>query len=44
MDGALAPTLWSQGEYDAVLAYLKQDVVMTLKLAEFVQRTKTING
>lgn len=42
MDGALAPTLWSQGEYDAVLAYLKQDVVMTLKLAEFVQRTKTI--
>lgn len=42
MDGALAPTLWTQGEYDAVLAYLKQDVVMTLKLAEFILKTKTI--
>lgn len=33
MDGAKAPELWAAGEYDAVLAYLKQDVVVTLEAA-----------
>jgi len=37
MDGAAAPTLWQQGEYDAVLAYLGEDVRVTLELAEAIQ-------
>lgn len=37
MDGAKAPELWAQGEYEAVLTYLKGDVVQLLKLAEHIQ-------
>lgn len=33
MNGALAPVLWQQGEYDAVLDYLREDVRVTLALA-----------
>lgn len=33
MSGAAAPRLWVAGEYDAVLAYLKQDVKATLETA-----------
>jgi hypothetical protein len=33
MNGAKAPEMWAAGEYDAVLAYLKQDVKATLETA-----------
>ena len=42
MNGALAPKLWAEGEYDAVLAYLRDDVVQPLRLAELVEHTKVI--
>ncbi|MGQ9780186.1 MAG: ribonuclease H-like domain-containing protein [Bacillota bacterium] len=42
MTGAMAPELWSRGEYEAVLAYLKQDTLMTLRLAQSVLATKII--
>ena len=38
MDGAKAPSLWAAGEWEAVLAYLKEDVVQLQELAEFIQR------
>lgn len=34
MEGALAPTLWKQGEFSQVLDYLEQDVRVTLSLAK----------
>lgn len=37
MDGSQAPLLWEQGEQEAVLAYLEQDVRQQLALAERVQ-------
>lgn len=42
MNGALAPKMWAQGEYDAVLAYLRDDVLQPLRLAELIERTKKI--
>jgi hypothetical protein len=42
MEGRLAPSLWEQGEYDAVLAYLKADVENTLALGRYVQREQMI--
>lgn len=42
MDGSQAPRLWAAGEYAAVLAYLREDVLRLLKLAEVVQRKKAI--
>jgi len=42
MDGSKAPHLWASGEYDAVLEYLKQDVIQPLKLAYDIQRTGSI--
>ena len=42
MEGAMAPVLWSRGEYDAVLDYLKQDAEMTLRLAQSVLVAKRI--
>ena len=33
MGGAMAPRMWAQGEYQAVLAYLKDDVRATLETA-----------
>jgi hypothetical protein len=36
MDGSQAPLLWQSKEYDKVLAYLTQDVITTLNLAEEV--------
>ena len=38
MDGSKAPALWAAGEYEAVLAYLKEDVIQLLKLAQSVER------
>ena len=43
MDGAMAPALWTRGEYEAVVAYLRQDVTMTLQLARAIDMTKRIN-
>lgn len=34
MTGAMAPQLWADGERDAVLAYLAEDVRVTLELAQ----------
>jgi hypothetical protein len=42
MEGRLAPRLWKQGEYDAVLSYLRADVENTLALARYVQREQVI--
>lgn len=36
MNGAMAPELWARGERDAVLEYLRGDVVRTYELAEQV--------
>lgn len=36
MGGALAPKLWAQGETDAVLSYLKEDVLQPLQLAQWI--------
>ncbi len=42
MSGKLAPDLWARGEYNAVLAYLRQDVMPLLELARLVHTTKQI--
>ncbi len=42
VSGALAPVLWAKQEYNAVLTYLKGDVVQTLELAKVVQSSRTI--
>jgi len=43
MDGSKAPDLWAAGEYEAVIAYLKEDVVQLLELAQSVDRRGRIN-
>jgi hypothetical protein len=42
MSGKLAPQLWARGEYDAVLSYLREDVMPLLQLARTVQDTKLL--
>ena len=42
MDGSLAPELWAQGETEAVLSYLKEDVLQTLRLAQSVLSQRRI--
>jgi hypothetical protein len=42
MEGSKAPRLWAAGEQQAVLEYLKNDVIQPLKLAEFIERTGSI--
>ncbi len=42
MDGSKAPALWASGEYEAVLTYLRADVIQLIKLADNIQRTKAI--
>ena len=42
MDGSKAPALWASGEYEAVLTYLKADVIQLIKLTDNVIRTKSI--
>lgn len=42
MSGAMAPELWDRGEYDAVLAYLYDDVAELLSLAKCVVSSKVI--
>jgi len=38
MSGALAPKLWSAGETEAVLTYLRGDVEQTLALANIIRK------
>jgi hypothetical protein len=38
MDGSKAPELWAAGEYEAVLAYLQEDVLQLLELAQVARR------
>lgn len=42
MSGKRAPELWRQGEFDAVLSYLREDVMPLLELARIVNETKMI--
>jgi hypothetical protein len=42
MAGAKAPEMWAAGEHQAVLAYLRQDVLQLLELARVVQQEKAI--
>jgi len=37
MKGAKAPQLWRDGEYSAVTAYLREDVLQPLKLAKIIE-------
>jgi hypothetical protein len=43
MDGALAPALWSQGEYHKVLDYVSWDVKNTLALAQVVEKKERLD-
>lgn len=38
MNGALAPQMWQNGEYDKVLEYVAQDVRLTLDIAQAVDK------
>ncbi len=42
MDGSQAPVLWQQGEQEAVLSYLEQDVRQQLALAQFVLENREL--
>ncbi len=42
MDGSKAPLLWRNKEFSAVKEYLRVDVEQPLKLAEHIEKTKTI--
>lgn len=42
MDGALAPQLWHDGEYDKVLEYVQQDVRTTLEVALAVEKRQEL--
>lgn len=42
MDGAQAPALWQQGEYAAVWSYLREDVRVTLELAEAIEAQRVL--
>ncbi|MFH1653900.1 MAG: ribonuclease H-like domain-containing protein [Pseudomonadota bacterium] len=42
MTGAKAPQLWAAGEHDAVLTYLREDVMRLLKLVDVVLQNKSI--
>lgn len=42
MDGAMAPELWSKGEREAVIEYLKQDVRQQLELGKWIAKNKKV--
>lgn len=42
MDGAMAPELWSKGEKEAVIEYLKQDVRQQLELGKWIAKNQKI--
>ncbi|MBT3322053.1 MAG: hypothetical protein HN392_07175 [Anaerolineae bacterium] len=43
MNGGMAPKLWADAEYDAVLTYLRGDVEQTLALAQNIQKTQKVS-
>ena len=42
MSGAKAPQLWADGEYQAVLEYLRADVTQLIELAKVIEQRKSI--
>ncbi|MCC6457835.1 MAG: ribonuclease H-like domain-containing protein [Caldilineaceae bacterium] len=42
MNGALAPQMWHDGEYDKVLEYVQQDVISTLEVALAVKKRRCL--
>ena len=42
MNGGMAPQLWTDGEHEAVLTYLRGDVEQTLALAQSIEQTGEI--
>jgi len=42
MSGAKAPQLWAKGEYEAVLEYLRADVVQLVELSRALERDRVI--
>jgi hypothetical protein len=42
MTGKNAPELWGRGEFDAVLCYLREDVMPLLELAQVIERKKVM--
>jgi len=42
MSGKLAPQLWAQGEYNAVLSYLREDVVPLIELLRVIEVKRTL--
>lgn len=42
MTGKLAPELWARGEYDAVLNYLREDVMPLIELSKWIARKKVM--
>lgn len=42
IDGADAPRMWAEGEHEAVLTYLREDVRATLDLAHIIQKQRQI--
>lgn len=43
MTGAMAPSLWNEGEREAVLAYLSEDVRVTLELAQAINAQRRLS-
>jgi hypothetical protein len=43
MDGAMAPQLWAQGEHQAVMDYLLEDVKQLLELASVIEKRRGIH-
>lgn len=43
MYGGMAPKLWQQGEYDAVLTYLRGDVTQPLALARIIEKNQRMD-
>jgi len=43
LSGAQMPRFWSEGRYREVLDYLKQDVQLTLRLAQVVEQRGCLN-
>jgi hypothetical protein len=43
MSGGKAPQLWAEGEYDAVINYLKEDVVQLMQLIKKIDISRSLN-
>lgn len=42
MNGAMAPVMWQNGEFDTVLDYQEQDAILTLSVARAIAKRKQI--